>query len=101
MADRASTDAEPTNAMAEELPPFEHAKTNPSWGRSLDHLLYGCEFMAKGRDWKTTEIIRRKLQAHDNAKAATTCPDCGAKINPMLYPCLEQTCPVARLTSGK
>lgn len=40
------------------------------WGRSLDHLLYGPEFMAKGKDWTTTEIIRRKLVLHDDLVAA-------------------------------
>lgn len=50
------------------MPPFEHSRNGPGWQRSCDHLLYGpaAEFMAKGKDWTTTELIRRKLQAFDN-----------------------------------
>lgn len=28
------------------------------------------------------------------------CSDCGARINPMLYPCLEQTCPQRALSTS-
>lgn len=40
-----------------------------------------------------SEIIETEPIEIEDLDQASGCPDCGAQINPMLYPCLEKTCP--------
>lgn len=56
--------------------------------------------MRREKPMKPALVTEDKFAAEpvemEDLDSADTCHDCGAWINPMLYPCNERTCPVRK-----